>query len=346
MLDYIIVGFGLSGLAFVEQLEKNNKSYVVFEDSSQKSSRVAGGLYNPVILKRFTPAWQAIEQVETAGAFYKNIEKKLNQPLVFELPILRRFNSVEEQNVWFEACDKPILERFLSAELYENTNNALDIPYQYGKVKHTGRIAIKKLLELYLGVIDQKKSLFKESFDYAALSTTPNYVEYKGVKARHVIFTEGFGVQKNPFFKDLPIVGNKGEYIIIESKALKVTEAIKSSVFIIPLGNDIYKVGATYNNHDKSVEVTERAKEELIEKLERFLKVPYQIIDQVAGIRPTVKDRKPILGTHPKFANLHILNGMGSRGILIAPSMAQNLFAYIEKDVPLNKEIDVKRFMT
>jgi hypothetical protein len=28
---------------------------MVYDDTSQKSSTVAGGLYNPVVLKRFTP---------------------------------------------------------------------------------------------------------------------------------------------------------------------------------------------------------------------------------------------------------------------------------------------------
>ncbi|MEN8835167.1 MAG: NAD(P)-binding protein, partial [Polaribacter sp.] len=63
-LDYIIVGLGLAGLAFAEQLIKANKSFVVFEDSSQTSSLVAGGVYNPVILKRFTPVWNAKEQLQ------------------------------------------------------------------------------------------------------------------------------------------------------------------------------------------------------------------------------------------------------------------------------------------
>ena len=58
-IDYIIVGLGLAGLAFAEELFNANKSFLVFEDDSQTSSLVAGGVYNPVILKRFTPVWNA-----------------------------------------------------------------------------------------------------------------------------------------------------------------------------------------------------------------------------------------------------------------------------------------------
>ena len=344
MLDYIVVGLGLSGLSFIEQLESNNKSYYVYEDSSQKSSRVAGGLYNPVVLKRFTLAWQASEQIKTAVSFYKSIETKLQKSFVSELPVLRRFNAIEEQNNWFEACDKPILNEFLSSELIRNENTAVEIPFHYGKVKHTGKIEINALLSSYEDFLKANTNLGNESFDYDQVVIKEDFIQYKEIKCKHIVFAEGFGMKKNPFFNYLPLYGNKGEYIIIKSVALKVKEAIKSSIFIIPLGNDIYKVGATYNNQDTSAQITTTAREELQKKLEQFLKVPYEVIDQVAGIRPTVKDRRPLLGTHSECQNIHILNGMGSRGILMAPTMAKILYDYIEKGIPLQKEIDIKRF--
>ncbi len=344
MLDYIVVGFGLSGLSFVEHLDNKEHSFVVFEDYSQKSSRVAGGLYNPVVLKRFTPAWQSLEQLNNALPFYKNVENKLQEQLVFELPIVRRFNSVEEQNAWFEACDKPILKELLSTQLIKNTNTALHIPYYYGEVKNTGRIAIEKMLSSYIHYLDKKKRMVYEAFEYDNVTVKDDYVEYKDLKARNILFAEGFGVKENPFFSYLPLVGNKGEYIIIKSDELKLKEAVKSSIFIIPLGDNLYKVGATYNNQDKSPEITNSALQELQKKLESFLNVNYEIIDQVAGIRPTVKDRRPLVGTHPDYQNVHILNGLGSRGILIGPSVAKKLYNHILNKIPLDIEIDIKRF--
>ena len=76
-VDYIIVGLGLAGLAFVEELISANKSFIVFEDASQTSSLVAGGVYNPVILKRFSPVWNAKEQLAIALPFYEKARKKI-----------------------------------------------------------------------------------------------------------------------------------------------------------------------------------------------------------------------------------------------------------------------------
>ncbi|MGB2273080.1 MAG: FAD-dependent oxidoreductase, partial [Flavicella sp.] len=111
-VDYIIVGFGLAGLSFVDKLIENNKSFIVFEDASQTSSNVAGGVYNPVILKRFTPVWQAKEQLGIAIPFYEKLESKFSNSYDYKSDIFRIFKSIEEQNNWFAASDKPRLTSY------------------------------------------------------------------------------------------------------------------------------------------------------------------------------------------------------------------------------------------
>lgn len=117
MIDYIIVGNGLAGISFSEIALNANKKILVFDNNSQPSSRVAGGLYNPVVLKRFSEVWKAKEQIDFAFPLYHHIQKKLNVTFDFELPILRKLYSIEEQNNWFHAADKPNLSPFLDATL-------------------------------------------------------------------------------------------------------------------------------------------------------------------------------------------------------------------------------------
>src|SRR5210317_1277606 len=112
-VDYIVVGSGLAGVLFSDVLRKNNKSFIVIDDESQKSSLVAGGLYNPVILKRFTPVWKAKEQLEIALPIYKELENYLGKTIDYKLPVFRLFSSIEEQNNWFSACDKINLTEYM-----------------------------------------------------------------------------------------------------------------------------------------------------------------------------------------------------------------------------------------
>jgi glycine/D-amino acid oxidase-like deaminating enzyme len=118
---------------------------------------------------------------------------------------------------------------------------------------------------------------------------------------------------------------------------------VKSGIFVVPMGNDLYKVGATYNWVDKSDLPTEEGKKELLDDLNELITCDYEIMEHRAGVRPTVKDRRPLVGTHPQFKNVHLLNGMGTRGVMLAPSMARDLFNSIEKGTDLDPNIDIKR---
>ena len=115
-------------------------------------------------------------------------------------------------------------------------------------------------------------------------------------------------------------------------------------MFVLPLGNNLYKVGATFNWKDKTSNPSEEGKEELITKLKKVINVPYKIVDQTAGIRPTVKDRRPLIGVHTKYSQLCILNGLGTRGVMIAPTVAKQLFNHLEHEEELDSETDIKRF--
>ena len=148
----------------------------------------------------------------------------------------------------------------------------------------------------------------------------------------------------NPYFNYLPLQGSKGELITIKAPKLKITDIVKSGVFIIPLGDGLYRVGATYERSDKSNSPTKAAKKELLNKLHSFLKCEYEIIQHVAGVRPTVADRRPLVGSHPEHKNLTVLNGFGSRGVLIAPTVSRQLYEHIEKGETLPTEIDIARF--
>jgi len=344
MTDYIIVGLGLAGISFCEQLENHNKSFKVISDSSQTSSLVAGGLYNPVVLKRFTLAWKANEQLEIGMPFYTDLETKLGVKLDYKLPVFRRFNSAEEQNLWFEASDRKGLGQFLSPEIHPNTNRYIDAPFGFGEVLHTGRIDTMKLVTSYKKFLLDKQSLLEETFDAEALQIHENHIEYKSLKAKHIVFAEGFGLKHNPYFNYLPLVGSKGEYLFVRASDLKEEKAIKSSLFIIPEGNDSYRVGANYERNDKTNFPTTVAREELLQKFDKIVSCDYEVINQVAGVRPTVIDRKPLVGRHPEHRNLYILNGFGSRGVMVAPYTSEQLCKHIEKNKPLDSELDIIRF--
>lgn len=343
-VDYIIVGAGLAGLSMAHFCRRYNRSFVIFDHAERTSSRVAGGMFNPVILKRFTGFWESQAQLDLAEVFYPEVEELLHSSFYHRLPIFRKFASIEEQNNWFVACDNPATAPFLSQELRKETFNNVRSPYYFGEVFNTGYLDVQKFMELYQEYLSTQDVMIRERFDYDGLIIHNDGVVYKNISAGQIVFAEGFSMLDNPYFNYLPLDGTKGELLYVKIPGLNLDVIVKSGVFLIPVGDDIYKLGATYDRNDKSDMPTETSRQELLEGLEALISCEYEVLDHVAGIRPTVNDRRPLVGKHYELDHVYLLNGLGTRGVLLGPYLADKLIRNIENDVSLDHNINVNRY--
>ena len=349
-VDYIVVGLGIAGISFCEELEHHQKSFVVFDSSKDASTKVAAGVINPVVLKRFTPVWNAKKHVSSSILFYQQLSKKINHKLFKETSMFRIFKSVAEQNNWMVASDKKELENFLDPKIINQNIPHVKGSFGFGKVNSTGRVDTVALVENYKIYLERINSFQNNEFDYSLLAIKNQQIIYNHIIAKHIVFCEGAAVVKNPYFpkkekrSEAPtLIPNKGEYLIVKSIDLKLDIMLKSSLFIIPLGNDYYKVGATYDRDDVSVQVTIQAREELVSKLKEIITCDFEVVDQVAGLRPTTRDRRPFLGSLNESKQMVFFNGLGTRGITAAPSLAKILFNYIENNTEIPNEINIRR---
>ncbi len=343
-VDYIVVGLGLAGIAFCEELEKHNKSFVVVDGGSPGASRVSGGMYNPVILKRYTLPWRVEESMALVPSYYESLSAKLGQQISRRLPVLRVFSSIEDQNNWYSASDGKQLARFMETQIVKRDKPGIRASFHYGRVKESGWVNVPLLLDLYRDKLATDHKLLSKEFLHDEIHFENGYAVYQNIKVGHIVFAEGYGMKNNPFFNRLPLVGNKGEYITIRAAALEEDAAVKSHFFIIPLGKNLFKVGATFNWKDKEAETTGAARTEILEKLNKVITCDFEVVAQESGLRPTTGDRRPLLGTHPHYPNLSLLNGLGTRGIMMSPYLAQMLYAHLESGATLPVEVDIIRF--
>lgn len=344
MVDYIVVGTGLAGIAFTEKLAQEGKTFIVIDAEKRSSSLIAGGMYNPVVLKRFTDVWKIKEQLAIAEVFYPALEAKLQVKCWYPMDLYRRLASVEEQNNWFQAADRPNLQDFLSPEIEKKKIEGVDLSFGLGKVQSTGYLETDELIPAYRQYLTQLGCYKVESFDYEALQYDDESVSYKGIHAKRIVFAEGFGLLQNPFFNQLPLDGTKGELMIVKIPNLACDFMLKAGVFLIPIGDDCYKLGATYNWEDKTDEPTKAGEEELLEGLRSFISLDFEVVKHLAGVRPTVKDRRPFLGRSLESDRILVLNGLGTRGVLLAPYLAEQLYNYTENNIALDENLSIHRY--
>ena len=344
--DYIIIGQGLSGTSIAQQLIARNKSFLIIDDlDPHQASRIASGIWNPVTLKRMKLSWLAAEMLPFIKPFYQEAEQTFNASFIQEIHVNRLFAVAEETNDWIEKSDLPIFENLLNAKIRQNSNPHIESKFGFGEVSVSGRIVTEAWLDAARRYFKQHNIFKEEKFDFTLLQTSGEGVFYKDIKAKGIIFCEGMHAAfNNPFFKHIPYSVTKGEVLEIKCSDLQLDKIINSGVFVLPLGNDHYKIGATYDWDNHDLKPTESARVELTSKLEKFMTAPYEIICQSVGVRPTIKDRRPLLGTHPEHPTVHIFNGMGSRGVYMAPYLSDMLINHILDGKVMHKEADISRF--
>lgn len=337
-----MIGLGLAGLSFAETLRLEGKSVHVIDSKKSGSSAIAAGIYNPTVLKRFNLSWNGVKFHETALPFYQSIEKRLNQNLLRPLPIHKIFIEAADRNQWTVATDREGLDFFLDSKIKNDQHQGIKTPYGYGTVKHCGRLDTATLIETYKSALGNDYQ--QENFDYHALEIFDDSIRYKSIEASHIVFCEGYAMVDNPFFSYLPLIGSKGQILLIRSSQLSSKMILKGPIFIAPLHDDLFWAGASFEQQDKSLQTTEEGKDWVLRKIHQMIEVPFTVEEQIAQIRPTVKDRRPLLGTHSSSRRIHLLNGFGSRGVLTAPLASRWLFNAIFKNESLPDEVNISRF--
>ena len=345
MKKFIIVGKGLAAACLMHQFHKHKIDFVCIGNGAlSQSSKVAGGIWNPVVFKRMTSSWMAETLIPSLYEFYTHCEALLSVKLLTERHFIKPFTEDQEKRLWEKKAVNE-LDLFLDAKFYDPTeaHQQLKIKNQFGLVQKAGNVDLPLFLEATSNFF--KAQIMEETFDYGALQITENGVKYKNIEAEHIVFCEGYLVKNNPYFDWIPLVPAKGETLTVTGLQLKLNNFIfNKDGFIMDLGNNTYKVGATYEWNELNDQTTEKGLLSLTNKIKQMTDADYQIMKQEAGVRPSSRDRRPIVGTHPVHKQLHVFNGLGSKGVMLAPFFSENfVYFYLQKQL-LHQEIDVKRF--
>ena len=345
--DFLVVGHGIAGATLAYVLRERGHRVLVYDPGQANSaSNVAAGLMNPVAGKRFALTWRAADLLPFAATFYRTLEHRYGQQFFFEVPILKLFGSIEEQNAMLaRSADNP-WENFVAG--LATTDPSL--PGVYGPfggawLQHGGHVAVRELLAALATEGTQAGWLRRETFDWAQLVTDPAGATYAGqVRARHVVCCEGAAAVRNPYFNWLPITPNQGEVLDVDCADLSETQVLNRGAYVVPVGAGRFRVGATYRWPPFADGPTAVGREELAARLSVITDLPFAVVGQRAGVRPAVRDRRPLLGSHPTVPVLSCCGGYGSKGVMLAPRLATLLADHLEGSAELWPDVSLQRY--
>jgi glycine/D-amino acid oxidase-like deaminating enzyme len=334
--NFTIIGQGLAGSVLAYMLmQKGQNVQVIDSQTIPSSSKVAAGLYNPVTGRKLVKTWFADKIFPFLEDFYPKLEKELNAKFFYPIPIYRPFVNEESQK-YFKSDHVPDDFADFATLEFENINHQNIVNSQLGGVttKHSGWVDLKTMLEAF-------RTYFLEKNILQVVSG-----EYWNAQSDHgiIIYCEGSNAIHSPYFNYLPFSPVKGELLDIEIKNIDIQEIINQGAFVIPLENNTYRLGATYSWHELDFIPTEQGKDDLVEKYQKLMKPEMKILAHRAGVRPATRDRRPFIGMHPEFQNLGIFNGLGSKGVSLAPFFAKQFVDFLVYNKELHPEVNINRF--
>lgn len=338
------MGLGIAGACLAMQLIRRNKKILVLDLPEQnRASAVAAGLFNPVTGIRIVKTWKADELFPYLHQFYSRLEADLGTRFYYPAPLYIPFRSFAEQNEWMSRSQhKNFSEYLLNVETKPMFSDEVKDPLGGILLTRTGYIDTTTFIESIRTYLLDSDSYWHHKIDDERVHTDGPEIKYESITADKIIYCTGIHVKDGKFFDWLPIHALKGEVLTIRTEK-PLNRIYNRGVYAVGLATHEYKVGATYQLKDIKEGVTEEGRIELELKLKDLLNVEFTTSHQDWGIRPSTRDRRPFMGEHPTVKNILIFNGLGTKGVSLAPYFSGQLADHLVNGVKLEEEANITR---
>ena len=345
----MVVGQGIAGTLFSWKLYEEGKSFHIIDSKTLPSSTdAAAGLMNPITGKFLALSWEYDTLYPIAISTYSSLMETLGMEPITPTPIVRGLKDQRMMNDWAYRSTQERYAPFIGP--LPNLDPILDrikIYPEYGATQHSFQIPISVIKKKWRQKMITEHFLIAEDFDHDSfsLNVSDDTCAYGDESYHHIIFCEGSHVMNNPYFNRLPFDLAKGDVLLIKIPDWPTEYIYKDQLFIAPWHDSgIFWVGSNYEWQTSDWNPTKGKREWLLKQFENMYSGPYEIVDQIAGIRPAVKDRKPILGEHSQYPGLYLFNGLGTKGTSLGPYCAEILYQFIINGSDIPNEIHIQRF--
>lgn len=343
-VDFLIIGQGLAGSTLALELLKRGKTVLVVDrQDAGSSTRVAAGLVTPLTGKGMNPAWRQEEYLPKAVKYYRALEEESGRGFYRKTPVVRLFATEKERKKWVEKAQG--LDQW-----------AFDTDRVEGPFKHElGGIEMSDGAWLdtvaFLQVVKDKltdNDAWREG-DFAEQDVIfeNGVIRWQGVSADRIILCQGAyglsGVKDyDGWFSYIPHRSAKGEILSLRLDGLDETKRYHCGGWLAPREGGMWKAGANYDWENLDSEPTDAGKEEVLSKLKTWVEdgaIPMEVVNHEAGVRPIIRNSRPLVGFHPEMPQVGFFNGLGSKGTLMAPAVAEHFAGHLCGEHELDEEL-------
>ncbi|MBO0951480.1 NAD(P)/FAD-dependent oxidoreductase [Fibrella forsythiae] len=344
--DVLIVGQGVAGSVLALTLQGRGLSvHIVSSPTLPSASTVAAGIVNPLTGRKLVKTWEADRLFPYLHRFYTGLESQLNTPFFTSLDVYRPYRDAKERTLYQTIAADPELQPYFQPAVSESAYSAvISNPFGGIQVTQAGWVDLPAFTKAVRGYFSDKQQFTIGQVLAGDLAVEPDSVTYLGNTYRYVIFCEGPHGQENAFFSALPYNVVKGEILTAEVVDYPLTNIVNQGIFVMPVSETRIRIGATYSWHELDWKTTDAGRSFLEMKARALLKIPFTVIDQQAGIRPSTIDRRPFVGWHQTYPAVGIFGGMGTKGVSLAPYLAHDFADHLLLGKEINPAVNISRF--
>jgi len=345
MAHYFIVGQGIAGTTLAYTLLTRGHTVQIADNNRpHTASKVAAGLFNPITGYRMTKTWLAERLFPFLHEFYPAMERVFHARFFYPLPMYRPFESMAQQNEVLAETANEKLARYID-KIVEPNGYGGKVKDDFGGImlKSCGYVNLPVLLASAQSVWQRANLYIADEVKESDIRISDKKIYWRDIEADYLIFCRGWQESESNFF-GLPFRPVKGETLQVKFLDQKYYEIINRGCWILPQADEAYRIGATYHQQDLTLQPTPKAWEELTGKLAKLTDASWKLISRSVGIRPATYDRRPFIGMHPQQPRIGIFNGLGAKGVSLAPYFAAIFADFLEeKTSKLPTEVDIAR---
>jgi len=308
------------------------------------SSGIAAGLITPVTGKRFVHSWRYATFWSTAVDFYRRIERETQTEFFREQPHRIVFETVEQQQFYARRrLHDSAYEPYVRMPLEPLDRRLFRADWGELELLQAGQLETRRYLQVCRDRWESAGKYLRAEVTAADLMFTEDCVQLPRlrVQAEYVVLCQGAAARDWPWFQPLRFQPAKGEILTLTAE-VEFRWPLHRGLWLAPAESGRLRAGATYEWNQLDQEPTAAGRLELLTKLQAWVQFPLEITEQQAAVRPALFDQKPVVGLHPQWPRLGVMNGLGSKGSLQSPWLAEHLAAHLCERQPLDPEVDMR----
>ncbi len=325
--DILILGQGLAGTVLGWELARAGRSFAIVDAGhGDAATMAAAGIINPITGRRLVKSWRVDALLPRARESYRWIQHELGGSELWSEMVVRRIFADERERAVYG-------EKQATGELAPFAREGDDAGFL---IAEAARVDLPALLQRSRDRW-RREGRLREGAESVA-GVVGDYALVIDCRGRAGAREERFGF--------VPWEFSRGEMLEGTGRIGGAPHVILNARhWALPVADGGVWLGATHEPGVSDPSPTADGRATLEASAAKLLGTSWRFTGQRAGVRVHLPDKRPVAGRHPVHQNLGVLNGLGGKGALWAPFLAQQWVRHLTHGEPFDPEIDVRRFV-